>query len=324
METISDRDLKIIKNLGKPSLLTKENVLFGLAVAILVTLLLWMFMLIGNSDWTLLKARVAKYTLRVQAVSQAIDEVFRKSSAYEIPPSDGLIHYSGDIDEEFRESAIPDEVQRVMQNPEENLPVQEPYLRTALEDMNVPFYTQEELPLAKTWAVNKSEITWVWEQPLNYSHTEIDFDGEPFMVAYAEWEIGVRGAMGSFKLLRSDRPGHSKVSWVNEYGMTEIRELPFEGFIQIRSDKNPDTYLYQTSDGWIHFVKPAINAHPIWTIQFEFGGALMQQVSAETIAPMPFGLIKMDDGLWNLYRGWTDPLRCPDENYLGESCNSLR
>lgn len=338
---ISDRDLRIIKNLGRKPIVTQSNVLFALVVLVLATAWIWMIMSIGNTDWSHLETRlsnIAEFSQKALTVaSQSVvngfnavaqwllKEPLSAQASYIAPKVEWNVMSDNGRDTGYTWQ-MPTETLAVIADPTLHKPAIEEYSI----DSKLPAYTQQEYRLADTWVVNmddKEIRDHISILDLNWSHTEFSMDGTPLLIPYSEWRIRVNNTPYRFELIRSHYEGYSQMKWVDENGMTHEELIPFGSFIKIGWGTGC-VFLYQTKDGMIHFTHPA-TGYPLFQVGFYATSKNLETVIVDSETAVPYGLIthegtdEIGNDLWLLHRKWTEKISCPARWTSSYLCLSL-
>lgn len=315
-------------------LFSQGNVLFFLSCTVLVLMIVFMLVQIGNADYTRLGYRLERVGAYLQTVGEELARIANEgasslgswweslkvedtvsASPEPVPTWDPrnsweVLHVDNTVPDVIYSDfwQLPEEVVEVMENPEMHEPSREQFFE---ETSRIPEYTHKELKLADSWVVNMDEKE-VWDHiailDLNWSHTEIQ-DGKPVLVRFSEWRVRVKGTPFSFELKRSDYPGFSKMTWTDELGKKYEELVPFYAFIKVGYGTGA-TYLYQSEDGMIHFTRP-IGMYPMFQVGFYALPHMLTSQIVDSRQSIPYGLITDEGSYWMLHREWTQNIKCP-------------
>lgn len=345
METRDQNNVDGLKGQSKPTqpIFTWKNAYLAVGLMLLVTVLFSQVLNLLNADYTRLEARINRVaSSAAQAITTVSDWAemgltsLQESLKSVFTPDEVKAETNIESEEEptwkvlvdsasstAYEWELPQYTLEVMADPSLHVPALEEISRFTEEGTTYPDYVQKEFETLDTWVLNSQEVRdTLWLDMLNSSHTD-HIDGQPVMVEFYEWRVGVWGSPYYFEIHDSETPGYALVTWIDENGLNHVEMLPQGAFIKVAHGKG-DIYFYLEPNGLPSFTYP-YNGYPLFQIEFVMMEETFETVIVDSEQPVPYGLMEdMEDSFnFMLHRKWTQNIECP--LFLDEStvCNSL-
>jgi len=343
MET-SQNVVKGLNGQSKSTIITWKNAYLSVGLLILIVVLFGQVLNLLNGDYSRLAARIDRMVANTSEMLSSVGNWAEMGLANLGNTLENLVNpeevqaEATTVSEEeptwkvMADSAsqtgyeweMPEYTKEIMANPALHVPASEEVSQFTEEGVSFPDYVQQEYQVLDTWVLNTQEVREkVWLDMTNSSHTDYDDDGNPFMVEFYEWRIGIWGTPYSFELRDSETPGFSQLLWKDTNGLNHVELIPLGTFIKIAYG-NGAVFFYQDAKGLPIFTYPA-NGYPLFQVEFIMMEDTFESLIVDSEEAVPYGVMRPIPGTLNnmLYRKWTQQIECPlfmDESTI---CTSL-